>query len=124
MAARYGATSVRPPPPLFQRRIAHIQVGTGGKGAEGGKPQTRSTADVEVPAGFRPWAAIWSAMGTTDEVPTLALTVGNVNDIWRPDGAELFGLGEGNYKLFRTLDPRFLFGSLSDGSLASGQNNA
>jgi hypothetical protein len=81
----------------------------------------RAEADIDVPDGYDPWLAFWSAVGTTDEHPTLGIGVANVNDVWQPAAADLTDLGESNYKLYRTADPRPLFGSISMGSLGNDQ---
>lgn len=121
LAALYSVQGVRPPPSLFLHRHAHLAQGSGGDDSEEGNPLTRISVDVEIPEGYRLFFARWSGMGTTDDVPTISVSLGTLNDVWRPTSAEQTGLQEGDYKLFRTLDPRPLLGSYSSTTYAADQ---
>jgi hypothetical protein len=120
IAATYQAQGVKAPPPLFVRKIVHVAHGTGGEDAEEGKPMGIDAAEIEIPDGYQPWLAFWSAMGTTDDVPTISVSLGNANDVWSPADTDYTGLDEGDYKVFRTPDPRTLFGTLAVGNTAIG----
>ena len=108
LAARYGAKGIKPPPPLLTLRDAQLTEGVGNE-SEGGQPRSRHEVAIAIPDGYRPLFGFVTAMGTSDEEPTLSLSLGHVNDVWRPNAGERFSLNDDDMFVFRTNDPRFVF---------------
>ena len=101
LGARYGAKSLKAPPPSLLTKSASVAQGQGTE-SEGGQPRSRNEMEISIPDGFRPLWCFLTVMGTTDEHPTLAFSVGQQNRVWKPLDADRVDLGQGAFVLFQS----------------------
>lgn len=118
LALLYEVQNVRPAPPMFLRRHVHLSQGGGGD-SDGGKPRSWTSAELEVPDDYRLWLGLWSCVGTTDEDPSVTLTLGLANDHWKVAQGEITDLG--GAKQFRTPVQREIVAPVSLPPYNSGQ---
>ena len=83
LGARYGAKSLKAPPPSLLTKYASITQGQGSESEED-QPRSRNEMEISIPDGFRPLWCFLTVMGTTDEDPTVAFSIGQQNQVWKP----------------------------------------
>jgi hypothetical protein len=93
LGARYGAKSLKPPPPSFLTKRASVAQGQGAESEED-QPRSRNEMEISIPDGFRPLWCFLTVMGTTDEDPTLAFSIGQQNRVWKPFTADRVSLDD------------------------------
>ena len=102
LAARYGATDIQPPPPMFLVARTTISHGPGDESEED-QPRSATPADLALPAGYAPaWAhAGVIALTDTDEVrtPAFAIAVGEARQLWTATTASKVSVGDNDYFL-------------------------
>ncbi|MFF7647022.1 hypothetical protein [Streptomyces canus] len=76
LAALYGATGVEAPPPLYVTVTAVLDHGPADDATEQGRPRSRGRLDLDVPAGYTPWHAVFSGIAMTDDLPVIAISTG------------------------------------------------
>jgi hypothetical protein len=95
LAARFQADDVEPPPPIVVTAASSFMHGQDApEGGEEGHPRSVVEEDLAVPEGYRPYRALVRPLALTDNVLTLAVTVGNTRRVWTPGGAQI-DIGEG-----------------------------
>ena len=117
LGARYGARSLKPPPPTLLAKSASVAQGQGAD-SEDDQPRSRNEMEIAIPDGFRPLWCFLTVIGTTDEDPTLAFSIGQQNKIWRPQASDREDLQQGSFKLFMSDTLVEVF--LSDGGTTIG----
>ncbi|NMR20211.1 hypothetical protein [Cellulomonas fimi] len=85
LAALYGAEGITTPPPVFVTASSTVMHGEGADDeGEEGQPRSTLTPDLAIPAGYRPYRATVQLMALTDDLLTVAVTVGRSQRVWRP----------------------------------------
>jgi hypothetical protein len=95
IAARFGATDVEAPPPLYKLLTAGVEHGAD-NAPEGGRPRSVKRVELQLPAGYRPLRARVQAVALTDENPVIAVIIGNQRVVWEPAGGDRTALGDGD----------------------------
>lgn len=100
LGARYGVDGLTAPPPYVVIRRQGVTHGQG-EASEGGQPRSFAEADVEIPQGYEAVFADVAAVLTSDEVPTLVITIGTqILTLKKADFTEV-DLGQGNFKAYQ-----------------------
>ena len=99
LGARYNVEGLIPPPPAWLMRR---QGATHGQGdvTEEGRPRSFEKMEIDIPQGYRAIFAEISSVLTSDDIPTLILTVGNqIIVVPKSDMTEV-DLQQGSFKAY------------------------
>lgn len=97
LAAKFGASGIETPPALFVTVTASLAHGQeGSDDSEDGKPRGIVEKDLTVPPGYRPFFASARSLALTDDSLTLAITLGNQTQVWKPAASERTSVGGGH----------------------------
>lgn len=97
LAAKFGADGIETPPPLFltvTTSMAHGQEGS--DDSEEGQPRGIVEKELAVPPGYRPFFATARTLALTDNSLTLAITLGNHTEVWKPAASQKTDVGSGH----------------------------
>jgi hypothetical protein len=94
LAAAYGALDIEGAPPLYKRLTTGFKHGTD-NASEADQPHNNDHADVQIPAGYRPWRAQIIGLAFTDENPVIAVAIGGQHVVWKPSSADRVALSDG-----------------------------
>ena len=85
LAAKFGASGVVGPPPLFVTVSKSVKSGDGGN--EEGHPRAVAEVELPVPPGYRTFSALVRPLALTDNELTIGVTVGPAQEVWTPRGS-------------------------------------
>jgi hypothetical protein len=92
IAARYAATDVDVPPPVYQTAIGTFEHGEDDADEEN-QPRSRGKIELTVPDGYMPWTATVDGLALTDEDPVIGVTAAGHTKTWVPGPNDRVDLG-------------------------------
>jgi hypothetical protein len=108
LGARYNVEALVPPPPVLLVRRQGVTHGQGDV-TEEGQPRSFEKMEIELPQGYRALFVEIASVLTSDEVPTLILTVGNQIIVLRQGDMTEVDLSQGNFKAYTNTQVVVLF---------------
>jgi hypothetical protein len=113
LGARYNVEGLVPPPGSWLIRRKGVTHGTGDVDEEG-NPKSFESMEVDIPQGYVAAVAELSAVLTSDEVPTLILSVGSQMLTLTKTSMTEIDLDQGNFKAYTWDGPVLFFNEGSD----------
>lgn len=99
LGAQYGVEGLVPPPPALVIRRGRVTHGAGHL-TEEGRPRSFEEIDIPIPQGYRAVFAEIAAVLTSDDVPSLIITVGSrIVTVPKAEMSEV-DLEQGNFKAY------------------------